>query len=169
MSRMTKNAPRALRTIQRNDEIWRLSLWGHTHSEIAEKCGLSVPRVQVIVSEKRKLIEEAPTANAEKLRKIETERLERLLTCLMPKALSGTVDAIKAAIAISDQLSRLWGLYMPTESKQIVDVRIELTQRLVAVLQREPVAVRQRILSGLLRPVLPAPDVRVEEERDVAG
>lgn len=150
-----KNAPVRLTAAKRRQRIWELALYGKRPAEIAELVRMTPSAVRQIISEQRREIEQIPTEDAEKLRKIETQRLETLLSALMDKCLAGTVDAIRAATTISDQISRLWGLYMPTETKQIVDVRIELTKRLVAVLQNEGPEVRQRVLSGIMRVALP--------------
>jgi len=49
----------------------------------------------------------------DEMRRLETVRLEMLLETLQPGIARGDDKAINAAIRVSEQISKLWGLHMP--------------------------------------------------------
>ena len=55
--------------------------------------------------------------NAEQLRAMEIERLDRMMLVIQPQVNAGNLGAIDRAIRISEQRSKLLGLFMPVKQE----------------------------------------------------
>ena len=93
---------------KRAEEMVRLRVVGYTVTQIANKYGVTQQRASEIINkELDKTHKEEP---ADKLRAIESERLDRLLRALEEGIESGSPKAIAVATSISARMARLRGL-----------------------------------------------------------
>lgn len=88
----------------------RLRAAGYSYSAIARAVGRSFKTVKGWVDTELQL-HVSPVVD--EMRRLETVRLERLLETLQPGIARGDDKAINAAVRISTEISKLWGLYMP--------------------------------------------------------
>ncbi len=105
--------PRPDRQVERGDVIWRLRVIERVpRTEIAQRYGLTVQRVDQIVSEVRKSLSERDKADIRADRVAELDELRQLY---MGYALSGSLKAAKMVLQIDEREARYLGLDSPTK------------------------------------------------------
>jgi hypothetical protein len=108
---------RHLKKLLRDTEVFDMRLKGMGYHAIAEKLGVSTPRVHQITMA---LVDELNGKLAEKVnqaRRVELERCTRMLGYLSKKIKLGDTKAIQTGLKISERLSRLRGLDAPIDLK----------------------------------------------------
>lgn len=96
---------------ERDNKALELRKAGMTLAKIAEKCGYSnAQRAQEAIVRK---IKEIPRQNAEDMRTIETERLDRMQFALWKDATSGDNDAIQTILKLMARRAKLLGIDAP--------------------------------------------------------
>jgi hypothetical protein len=115
----TKNSHTSPKRIaQRRKEALALQLreQGYSHAQIAAHMKLSPSRVcRMIFSAMDKLI---PVESAERVRVLEMRRLDAIQSEIWEDVINGNLGAIHAYLRLSDQRSRLMGLY-PKDGQQV--------------------------------------------------
>lgn len=91
----------------RDGEVWRAYLYGHTQEQIATDHGISQSRVSQILTEIRQSIPQTSKTDAALL---DLERLNLMLTGVLPAAQEGDTKASGAAMRIIERRARMLGL-----------------------------------------------------------
>jgi predicted transcriptional regulator len=113
----------------RNGQIWRSYILGHTQEQIAAEHDLSQARVSEIIRAVRESIPDNARADAALLA---MERLDALLTSLMPAALEGDIKANGAVLRIIERQCRLLGLDAAEPLRVVLERHRDLEGQLVA-------------------------------------
>lgn len=113
----------------RNGEVWRLYLEGHTQEAIAERFGLTQQRVSQIIEQVRESIPEVARVAAALL---DLERLDLLLTGVMPPALDGDPKATAAVLRILERRAKALGTDPSQSLELVLDARMDVVGQLVA-------------------------------------
>lgn len=113
----------------RDGEIWRAYLHGHTQERIAADQGISQQRVSQIITEIREAIPQTSKTDAALL---DLERLNALLTGVMPAALTGDTKASGAALNIIKQRDHMLGLHATEPLSIVLERQRDLEGQLVA-------------------------------------
>lgn len=99
--------------IRREALVMRRS--GLTFDLIGQALGVSKQRVHAIVTAELRHMAAENAADAEALRALEVERLDRLLQGLWMRAQNGELDAVDRALKIAHRRAALLGLDRPTK------------------------------------------------------
>lgn len=113
----------------RNGQIWRAYLEGHTQEAIAERFGISQQRVSQIIEEVRESIPEVARVAAALL---DLERMDLLLTGVMPSALAGDTKAAAAVLRILERRAKALGTDVSQPLEVVLDARLDVVGQLVA-------------------------------------
>lgn len=113
----------------RNGQIWRAYLEGHTQEAIAERFGISQQRVSQIIEEVRESIPEVARVAAALL---DLERMDLLLTGVMPPALAGDTKAAAAVLRILERRAKALGTDVSQPLEVVLDARLDVVGQLVA-------------------------------------
>ncbi|MCX4906864.1 sigma factor-like helix-turn-helix DNA-binding protein [Streptomyces sp. NBC_00878] len=113
----------------RNGQVWRLFLEGHTQEAIAERFGISQQRVSQIIDEVRESIPEVARVAAALL---DLERLDLLMTGMMPPALAGDAKATAAVLRILERRAKALGTDPSEPLELVLDARMDVVGQLVA-------------------------------------
>lgn len=162
----------------RNGQVWRAYILGSTQEQIAAEHGVSRQRVGQILEEIRASIPAADRADAAL---VDLERLDALLSGVMPAAIAGEVQATRAALAVLERRAKMLRLDLDEPlrisfGKHLDDQGQLLADALGAVLDALDLDHEQRIfaleiaqakLSGEALPSGPAPKPVVEEQPDL--
>lgn len=110
---MQKN-PRKELTYQNQLKSLQLRLAGRTYDEIAQAIGWknrSAAFKAVATAMKNTLREPS-----DQLRNMETDRIDKALSAIWPRVIKGDDKAIQTFLRLSEQRSKLLGLYAPTQT-----------------------------------------------------
>lgn len=88
----------------RDGSIWRAYVLGSTQEAIAAEHGISRQRVGQVLEEIRSSI---PTADRADAALVDLERLDVLLSGVMPAAVAGEVQATRAALAVLERRAKM--------------------------------------------------------------
>lgn len=110
-----KTKPSAIKTAQRQAEAMGFRLQGYTYEQISEAMKCSRTYAYKLVAEGLAAI---PVENAEELRRIESERLDRMQTAFFSNATEGDLNAANMVLRIMERRARLMGLDAP-ERKEL--------------------------------------------------
>lgn len=88
----------------RNGEVWRRYIEGQTQARIGDDLGLSQQRVSEVLAEVRAGIPDDARTDAAL---VDLERLDVLLTGVMPAAVAGDTQATRAALAVLERRARM--------------------------------------------------------------
>lgn len=113
----------------RDGEIWRDYLYGHTQEQIATDRGLSQQRVSQIIREIRESIPQTSKTDAALL---DLERLNLMLTGVLPAARDGDTKASGAAMRIIERRARMLGLDATEPLSIVLERQRDLEGQLVA-------------------------------------
>lgn len=132
----------------RDGQIWRAYLLGATQERIAAEHGISRQRVGQVLEEIRSSIPAADRADAALL---DLERLDMLLSGVMPAALDGDVQATRAVLSVLERRARMLRLDLDEPLRVSLERRLDLEGAVVgealgAALDAVPeLSVEQRI------------------------
>jgi hypothetical protein len=113
----------------RDGEVWRAYLYGHTQEQIAADYEISQSRVSRIISEIRESIPQTSKTDAAL---IDLERLDLMLTGLLPAARNGDTKASGAAMRIIERRARMLGLDATESLSVVLERHRDLEGQLVA-------------------------------------
>ncbi|MEV2228390.1 sigma factor-like helix-turn-helix DNA-binding protein [Streptomyces phaeochromogenes] len=113
----------------RNGAIWRAYLEGHTQEAIAEKFDITQQRVSQIINDVRESVPEVARVAAALL---DLERLDLLMTGMMPPALAGDAKATAAVLRILERRAKALGTDPSQPLEVVLDARMDVVGQLVA-------------------------------------
>ena len=113
----------------RNGEVWRLYLQGHTQESLAEQFGVSQQRISQVINEVRESI---PEVNRVAAALLDLERLDLLMTGMMPPALAGDAKATAAVLRILERRAKALGTDANQPLEVVLDARMDVVGQLVA-------------------------------------
>jgi ABC-type uncharacterized transport system YnjBCD ATPase subunit len=113
----------------RDGLVWRAYLMGHTQEQIAAEHGISQSRVSRIIVEIRAAIPETTKVDAAL---VALERLDLMLTGVMPAALDGDTKASGAAMRIIERQSKMLGLDATEPLSIVLERHRDMEGQLVA-------------------------------------
>lgn len=113
----------------RNGAIWRAYLHGHTQEAIAARYHLSQPRVSQIINAVRDEIPDSVRTDAALL---DLERLDLVLTGMMPAAEAGDPRAASVVLRILERRAKALGTDAAEPLKVTIERHHDLEGRLVA-------------------------------------
>lgn len=113
----------------RDGDIWREYLYGHNQEQIAADHGLSQQRVSQIIREIRDNIPQTSKIDAALL---DLERLNLMLTGVLPAAREGDTKASGAAMRIIERRARMLGLDATEPLSIVLERQRDLEGQLVA-------------------------------------
>ena len=102
----TLSADRAL-------QAYEMRKQGHTYQQIGDALGITAQGAFMIVNRRLKHINAELAEDVEEMRRLEVERLDRMLVCLDEKILDGDVQAVDKALKVGERRARLLGLDAP--------------------------------------------------------
>ena len=107
--------PSKIATLERRSQALALRRAGAQYDEIGKQLGIS--KVAAYMHVKKYLEDTAKTTgeDAEVVRAIELERLDRMLLGAWPKASNGDTDAIHTVLRIMERRAKLQGLDAPSK------------------------------------------------------
>jgi DNA-binding transcriptional MerR regulator len=123
-----KAEARAINIIERRDQALQLRRAGLSIRAIALRLDVDPSTIH---DDLKLMLAEAlkeNTNNAEQLRTLELERLDGMLLSIQGQALKGDLKAIDRALRISEQRSKLLGLYAPINQAHTGDFSIRLVR-----------------------------------------
>lgn len=113
----------------RDGVIWRDYLYGHTQEQIAADHDISQSRVSQILTEIRESIPQTSKTDAALL---DLERLNLMLTGVLPAAREGDTKASGAAMRIIERRARMLGLDATEPLSIVLERQRDLEGQLVA-------------------------------------
>lgn len=129
-------APRSVECIDWHRRAVEMRTQGHTYQQIADACGVSMSAaykaVCTYLEQTRAIAREA----AEEVRRIELDRLDRMLAAVAPKAEDGDLQAVQTAIKLQERRAKLLGLDAPAETRTTHDAAPDVVRQLVALVQK---------------------------------
>jgi len=105
-------AQRKLEALQKRNQALDLRLFGFTYQQIADKLGYTKQAAFKAISA---ALDAIPRENADRLRALEVDRLDRMLAILAKRVTTGDLGAIDRWLRISERRCRLLGLDAPTK------------------------------------------------------
>ena len=109
-------SPRRLTAVKRRVQVMEYKLLGASERQIAEKLGMSQPRVHEIICEELQRNSEKTRLATEQYRQLHLEQLDAMEMGLMQQARTGDVFAVDRIIRIQTQrASLLAGLAVPAK------------------------------------------------------
>lgn len=109
----SKTSKRILRGREREEEALSLRLAGLTYRVIGEQMGISESGAYKAVVRALKRLNERVTENAEEVRRMELERLDKMLRGLWPAALRGNQGAVDRVLRVMQRRAMYLGLDAP--------------------------------------------------------
>lgn len=106
-------SPKNTRARVREEQALALRIGGATYDQIGQALGMSLEGARKAVKRALERTMEEVKDNAEALRELERQRLERLILSMMPSAQKGNVPAAETVRKLSESLRKLLGLNMP--------------------------------------------------------
>lgn len=106
---------------------------GHTYSQIADVVGVSVQAVHQAVMHYLEATRAVSREAAEEVRRLELDRLDRVLAVVGPMAEGGDLQAVDRLLRIQERRASLLGLDAPKAQLVAVDARPDTVRALMAL------------------------------------
>jgi hypothetical protein len=118
-------------------EALELRIAGGSYRKIGEQLGVSGKTAYQWVTQALADVARLQAEQAEQLKALELERLDRLTVAIGRPAMTGDPRAVRAAVAVIQERAKLLGLYAPSEVR--VRAGDELAALLNAARERAPI------------------------------
>jgi len=105
-----------MRAREREVEALNLRKSGATYDQIGKALGITTQGAYKAIIRSLKRLNEQNSESSEELRRLEIERLDRMLVAIWPQVLNGNQGAVDRAIKISERRAKLLGLDAPTRA-----------------------------------------------------
>jgi DNA-binding CsgD family transcriptional regulator len=114
---VSRGSASRLRAREREVRAFQLRLAGATYQQIADDLGISLGGAHKIIMRVLHRLEVTADETAEAVRRLEVERLDRMLLGLWPQATKGGQGAVDRVLRIMERRARLLGLDRPFRSE----------------------------------------------------
>lgn len=104
-------------------EIMALRVAGFSESQIAERMDLNSEVVSRIIEE---TLDKAVNPAIAEMRRLENQRLDRAQSAIWSEVVKGNLKAINTFLRISQQRSKVNGLYAPTKVEMNIGIKREM-------------------------------------------
>jgi len=116
---LSKTAPASVKHAERKTQALELRTSGATYEQIGQRIGVSKPQAWRLVNKALGELNEKADGLAERLRALENQRLDTLLSAVWPDALLGKVGACRTVLQIAERRARLLGLDLASSGVNI--------------------------------------------------
>ncbi len=117
----SKTSPRKMRARDREVEALNLRKSGATYDQIGKTLGITTQGAYKAIIRSLQRLNEKNTEGTEELRRLEVERLDRMLAAIWGQVLNGNQGAIDRALRIGERRAKLLGLDAPTKTDLTTD------------------------------------------------
>jgi hypothetical protein len=104
---------------------------GRTYQQIADELGVSVGGAHVAVTRYLEETRAISREGAEEIRRLELDRLDRILSTIGPQAEGGDLAAVDRVLRLQERRAHLLGLDAPKASSVTVDARPDVVKALM--------------------------------------
>lgn len=111
----SKTSKRILQGQERAQAAVALRLKGETYGEIGKALGISAPSAYRAVARSLKRVIAKTSEDADELRTLELQRLDKLLLALWPRASKGNDAAVDRVLRVMERRAKLKGLDAPVQ------------------------------------------------------
>jgi hypothetical protein len=108
---------------------------GHTYPQIGAVCGVTPQAAQQAVVRYLEQTRSISREHAEDIRRLELDRLDRVLAVVGPMAEGGDLQAVDRLLRIQERRASLLGLDAPRAQLVAVDSRPDTVRALMAIVQ----------------------------------
>ena len=112
----SKTSPRKMRAKEREVEALNLRKSGATYDQIGKALGITTQGAYRAIIRSLNRLNEQNRESADELRRLEVERLDRMLAAIWGQVLNGNQGAVDRAIKIGERRAKLLGLDAPTRA-----------------------------------------------------
>lgn len=125
--------PRSVECIEWHLKAVEMRTRGHTYAQISDALKMSQSAVHKAVSTYLRQTREIAVEHAEEIRRIELDRIDRMLASVSPQAESGDIAAIGICLKLQERRSKLLGLDAPASSAVTLQAASDTVQALLAL------------------------------------
>lgn len=106
---------------------------GWTYARIAKECGVSIQSAYQAVVRYLEETRAVSREHAEEIRRLELDRLDRMLSAFGPRAEDGDAAAADRVLRIQERRAKLLGLDAPAETRSTIDAHPDTVRALMAL------------------------------------
>jgi hypothetical protein len=117
----SKTSPRKMRARDREVEALNLRKSGATYDQIGKTLGITTQGAYKAIIRSLQRLNEKNSEGSDELRRLEVERLDRMLAAIWGQVLNGNQGAIDRALRIGERRAKLLGLDAPTKTDLTTD------------------------------------------------
>lgn len=128
-----KTQPRTLEAVGWHRQAVELRTQGRTYVQIAEQLEVSTSAAHKAVADYLEQTRAVSREAAEEVRRLELDRLDRILAAIGPLAEGGDLAAVDRVLRIQERRASLLGLDAPRASLVAVDARPDTVRALMAL------------------------------------
>jgi hypothetical protein len=110
-----------------------LRIRGLTFAQIGEACGVSMSAAYQAVTRYLEETRAISREGAEEIRRLELDRLDRILATIGPLAEGGDLAAVDRVLRLQERRAHLLGLDAPKASSVVVDARPDVVKALMGL------------------------------------
>lgn len=131
--RPKKTQANAIRSTEWKARAVEMRLAGHTYAQIGAACGVVPQQAHQAVTRYLEDTRAVAREHAEDIRRLELDRLDRILAAIGPLAEGGDLAAVDRVLRIQERRASLLGLDAPKAQLVAVDARPDTVRALMAL------------------------------------
>ncbi len=120
----SKASPRRMRARDREVQALNLRKSGATYEQIGKALEITTQGAYKAIIRSLRKLNEKNSEGADELRRLEVERLDRMLAAIWSQVISGNQGAIDRALRIGERRAKLIGLDAPTKQEVTEPIRL---------------------------------------------
>ena len=117
----SKTSPRKMKAREREERSLNLRKSGATYDSIGRSLGITTDGAYKATIRALRRLNEKIIEGADELRRLEVERLDKMLAAIWGQVLNGNQGAIDRALRIGERRAKLMGLDAPTKTDLTTD------------------------------------------------
>lgn len=125
--------PATVAAVTWREQAVELRTRGHTYAQIAKACGVSIQSAYKAVVAYLEETRAVSREHAEEIRRLELDRLDRMLAAFGPRAEDGDAAAADRVLRIQERRAKLLGLDAPAETRTTHDAAPDVVRQLMAL------------------------------------
>lgn len=131
--RPKKTQANVIRSVEWKARAVEMRLAGHTYAQIGAACGVVPQQAHQAVTRYLEDTRAVAREHAEDIRRLELDRLDRVLAVVGPMAEGGDLQAVDRLLRIQERRASLLGLDAPKAQLVAVDARPDTVRALMAL------------------------------------